>query len=769
MKKLLCAFLLLPSLAWADITVTPGAGKTVATTTDNSREIQNVLVTSSSIMNAANVGVVVGWQVGGGSIPVHEAGTAKVDGSAVIQPVSGTFWQTTQPVSVATPYTVLVGSFQVIGNDGVSRGVGYASQSSSVPVNVLNTLTVNTHAVTQSGAWPVSNLNGVVISSFASTALPMSNVVMIASSPVKTSGTAGEQLVSVEIAASSNTVVVSSFGVVGIDGVSRGAGYASQSSSVPVNVINTPAVTQSGTWNIGTVTTLTGITNGLPTGTNNVGTVNGSSVTIVAPNNNTTAIPVSGSFAVNNPSTATISATYPSGATAVGFLSPTGQIQAGRVDVSSNIYVNIAAGGGTGGTASNFSALLPAQGTAIGFVGATGQMQAAKVDVSSNIFVTQNAPQSLQTSAYISGSSNTVIVSTMGVLDIGGVSRPLGYSAPSSSMPVNVLNTVTITGSISNTGFNATQSGAWTIGNLNGVVISSYAATVAPMVNVVMVASSPVRTSGTTGEQLVSVEIAGSSNTVIVSSFGVVGIDGTSRGVGYNSQGSSVPVNVLNTINAAQSGTWTVQPGNTANTTPWLVTVSTLQVITNSGTSNHIGWDAQGSSVPVASAGPATGVALTVNPTYAGLYVSSSTFPTLRTNGQGQYQVSDPAGRTISVGGVPSWMIKTATITLTGTTPITLIASAAASNFNDLCGCIGTNTSATNTYVTFQSTGALGGGWPASDFTLGMPANDVPAGFGPAQCEHPIPQRAAAANWLVQAANAVTDLRLACYYYTIAR
>jgi hypothetical protein len=31
----------------------------------------------------------------------------------------------------------------------------------------------------------------------------------------------------------------------------------------------------------------------------------------------------------------------------------------------------------------------------------------------------------------------------------------------------------------------------------------------------------------------------------------------------------------LNVFNSIQSGTWTVQPGNTANTTPWLMTVST--------------------------------------------------------------------------------------------------------------------------------------------------------------------------------------------------
>lgn len=43
--------------------------------------------------------------------------------------------------------------------------------------------------------------------------------------------------------------------------------------SGPVTVDGTVAATQSGTWNIGTVTTLTGITNALPAGTNNIGDV----------------------------------------------------------------------------------------------------------------------------------------------------------------------------------------------------------------------------------------------------------------------------------------------------------------------------------------------------------------------------------------------------------------------------------------------------------------------------------------------------------------
>jgi hypothetical protein len=46
------------------------------------------------------------------------------------------------------------------------------------------------------------------------------------------------------------------------------------------------------------------------------------------------------------------------------------------------------------------------------------------------------------------------------------------------------------------------------------------------------------------------------------------------RGDGTASLASAAPVQVMSsaTVPASQSGTWTVQPGNTANTTPWLVT-----------------------------------------------------------------------------------------------------------------------------------------------------------------------------------------------------
>lgn len=50
---------------------------------------------------------------------------------------------------------------------------------------------------------------------------------------------------------------------------------------------------------------------------------------------------------------------------------------------------------------------------------------------------------------------------------------------------------------------------------------------------------------------------------------------GVATTLGQKAMASSVPVTIStdqSSVPASQSGTWTVQPGNTANTTPWLIT-----------------------------------------------------------------------------------------------------------------------------------------------------------------------------------------------------
>lgn len=55
---------------------------------------------------------------------------------------------------------------------------------------------------------------------------------------------------------------------------------------------------------------------------------------------------------------------------------------------------------------------------------------------------------------------------------------------------------------------------------------------------------------------------------------GVVTVQGIASMTALKVDGSAVTQPVSGTVSAAQSGTWTMQPGNTANTTPWLQTIS---------------------------------------------------------------------------------------------------------------------------------------------------------------------------------------------------
>jgi hypothetical protein len=56
---------------------------------------------------------------------------------------------------------------------------------------------------------------------------------------------------------------------------------------------------------------------------------------------------------------------------------------------------------------------------------------------------------------------------------------------------------------------------------------------------------------------------------------------------------SAVPVS--GTVAATQSGTWTVQPGNTPNTSPWLQTISTVNGTTSYGCGSQALFNLSGS------------------------------------------------------------------------------------------------------------------------------------------------------------------------------
>lgn len=84
----------------------------------------------------------------------------------------------------------------------------------------------------------------------------------------------------------------------------------------------------------------------------------------------------------------------------------------------------------------------------------------------------------------------------------------------------------------------------------------------------------------TTPAQCVAVDASGRLSLIPNTAFNIAQINGVTplMGNGVTGTGSQrvtiASDNTAFSVNAIQSGTWTVQPGNTANTTPWLASIS---------------------------------------------------------------------------------------------------------------------------------------------------------------------------------------------------
>lgn len=93
-----------------------------------------------------------------------------------------------------------------------------------------------------------------------------------------------------------------------------------------------------------------------------------------------------GTFATQDAADGSTGSAVPTKATLVG-ASKSGSLTALALDASGNLNVNVAAGGGSGGTSSTFGAAFPATGTAVGASDGTN-MKALLVDGSQNLKVT---------------------------------------------------------------------------------------------------------------------------------------------------------------------------------------------------------------------------------------------------------------------------------------------------------------------------------------------------------------------------------------------
>lgn len=226
---------------------------------------------------------------------------------------------------------------------------------------------------------------------------------------------------------------------------------------------------------------------------------------------------------------------------------------------------------------------------------------------------------------------------------------------------------------------------------------------------------------------------------------------GTATAVGYATGGSSVPVSVIGgAVSATQSGVYQVEPGT--NTVP--VAVRNVPAVTQSGT-----WTVQPGNTPNTTAWLmqiTTGAVSALNRVVSS---SATTVPTAIADGQNVNMMADKYGRVVTMP-LGAWgTVKMATATITASTAETVfISTAAANTFNNLIGCMGENTSATNTDITFRQTNTATNN--VGSFKLGFPANNVPVGFFP---PGGVPQLQTG-NWTITSGASVSSLHLTCWY-----
>jgi hypothetical protein len=414
---------------------------------------------------------------GGGSVPTGSAGSPNaavlsvqgVSGGTGV-PVTGTFWQSTQPVSLASLPALATGSNTIGGvtqsgtwninnvSGTVSLPTGAAtSANQSTEITDLATVGTNTTRTTAgtsaANALPVQGVTGGV-------AVPVSGTFWQATQPVSLAGLPA-------LASGSNTIgaVTQASGPWTVNwtqlaGTALGApsNYGTSPGAIEVQgvnafVTNTPAVTESGTWTVQPGNTAN-TTAWLVTGTGGTFPATESGAWNITNISGTVSLPTGAATSANQPTNAAQGSTT-SGQTgalhmgAVVSSAPTwtnGQTEPLTLDTSGNLRVNVVAGGGAGGTGSSFGATFPSTGAAAGaeYLSSapsltTGQMVALQTDVNGNLKTAAqtSVPEGTTADTAYAGSGNATIIAALkglynvmtGAIPAGG--NNIGYMPPS--------------------------------------------------------------------------------------------------------------------------------------------------------------------------------------------------------------------------------------------------------------------------------------------------------------------------------------------------
>ena len=244
-----------------------------------------------------------------GTVAVTQSGTWTVTGAGGTFPVTGTFWQATQPVSLAS----------VPSHDVTNAGtfaVQAVCTASNLDIRDLTSVSDSVSAV-QSGTWNIGTVTTVSAVTAISNALPagnnnigdvdaiqsgtwnITNVSGTVSLPTGASTLAEQQTQTTALQLLDDAVYTDgtgtpskALGIAGTDGTNPQIVKVDSNGELQVDVLSMPTTTvtatdldvrdltsasdsvaavQSGTWNIGTVTAVTAISNALPAGTNAIG------------------------------------------------------------------------------------------------------------------------------------------------------------------------------------------------------------------------------------------------------------------------------------------------------------------------------------------------------------------------------------------------------------------------------------------------------------------------------------------------------------------
>jgi hypothetical protein len=330
----------------------------------------------------------------------------------------------------------------------------------------------------------------------------------------------------------------------------------------------------------------------------------------------------------------------------------------------------------------------------------------------------------------------------------------------------------------------ANQGGTWNINNVSGTISLPIGA--ATSANQPSAATSGSTSSGQTGTVAMGFTTTGAptyttaqTNPLSLTTAGALRVDGSAvtqpvsgtfwqttqpvSGTVTVTQGTAANLNatVTGTVAATQSGTWTVQPGNTANTTAWLVTGTggtfpvtgtfwqATQPVSGTVTANQGGapWSVNGDT--------ASGVTDANNPVKIG-GVARTSNPTAVTNGQRVNGIFDKLGKQVCVGAIRDvkGVQKTS---ITTTTETTVVTAGGVGVFNDVYAIVVTNKSATTVFVDFRDSTA-----GTVRMTLAAPASDT-RGFTVA-VDSAMVQSGANANWTATLSGAATSIEISMLY-----